>query len=124
MGSIQETVMIRSLVVAFTGLAVACLPTDGFAGQQRDPEPFAAEGLPSVPLPESPIVFDTAEGQRIKVTVVAKGLTYPWEWRSSQTIGSSSLSALERFDSYVVVCSIRIRRPECQKSLPTQRSLA
>ena len=70
--------MIRSLVVAFTGLAVACLPTDGFAGQQRDPEPFAAEGLPSVPLPESPIVFDTAEGHKIKVTVVAKGLTYPW----------------------------------------------
>ena len=70
--------MSRSLANALIVLAFTSFPIGGFAGQQEAPEPFAAEGLPSVPLPESPVVFDTAEGQTIKVSVVAKGLTYPW----------------------------------------------
>ena len=43
-----------------------------------EPEPFAAGGIPRVPLPDAPIVYDTASGQRIRVVVVADGLTYPW----------------------------------------------
>ena len=39
---------------------------------------FAAEGIPTVPLPDAPVVYDTAAGQRIRVSVVAEGLTYPW----------------------------------------------
>mgnify|MGYP001341112832 CR=1 FL=1 len=39
---------------------------------------FAAEGIPPVPLPDVPVVFDTAEGQRIRVTVVTTGLSHPW----------------------------------------------
>ncbi len=39
---------------------------------------FAAEGIPAVPLPDAPVVYDTAAGQRIRVSVVADGLTYPW----------------------------------------------
>src|SRR6185295_13578877 len=30
------------------------------------------------PLPNLPVTYDTAEGQRIRVVAVAKGLTYPW----------------------------------------------
>ena len=39
---------------------------------------FAAEGIPPVPLPDVPVVFDTAEGQRIRVIVVTTGLSNPW----------------------------------------------
>ncbi|MCY3842079.1 MAG: PQQ-dependent sugar dehydrogenase, partial [Acidobacteria bacterium] len=42
------------------------------------PESFAAEGIPPVPLPDGPREYDTATGQRIRVVVVAEGLTYPW----------------------------------------------
>ena len=48
------------------------------AEQQPEPEPFAADGIPPVPLPEEPIVYDTAQRQRIRVSVVTDGLTYPW----------------------------------------------
>ena len=48
------------------------------AEQQPEPEPFAADGIPPVPLPEEPVVYDTAQRQRIRVSVVADGLTYPW----------------------------------------------
>ena len=46
--------------------------------QEREPQPFAAQGIPAVPLPDAPVVHDTAAGQRIRVSVVADGLTYPW----------------------------------------------
>ena len=45
---------------------------------QQQQGTFAAEGIPAVPLPDVPIVFDTAEGQRIRVTVVTTGLSNPW----------------------------------------------
>ena len=45
---------------------------------RQEPEPFAAGGLPEVPLPDGTVVYDTAEGQRIRVAVVTTGLTYPW----------------------------------------------
>ena len=48
------------------------------AEQQPEPEPFAADGIPAVPLPEEPVVYDTAQRQRIRVSVVTAGLTYPW----------------------------------------------
>ena len=41
-------------------------------------ESFSADGIPAVPLPDPPVEYDTAEGQRIRVSVVADGLTYPW----------------------------------------------
>jgi len=52
-------------------------PHDAHA-QEREPEPFAATGIPMVPLPETPVTYDTAEDEPIRVTVVARGLTYPW----------------------------------------------
>ena len=61
-------------VLAGVGLMVPAL---GTAQQQRE-EPFSAEGIPAVPLPDPPVDYDTAEGQRVRVSVVADGLTYPW----------------------------------------------
>ena len=40
--------------------------------------PVAPEGIPHRPLPSTPMVFDTAEGQRIRVVVFTRGLEYPW----------------------------------------------
>ena len=45
---------------------------------QQAPEPFAAGGIAEVPLPDPPVEYGTAEGQRIRVSVVSDGLTYPW----------------------------------------------
>jgi aldose sugar dehydrogenase len=52
------------------------------AAQQQVPFrnniPVAPTGLADRPLPNLPMEFNTAEGQRIRVVAVAKGLTYPW----------------------------------------------
>jgi glucose/arabinose dehydrogenase len=40
--------------------------------------PVAPTGLAHRPLPDHPVVFDTAEGQNIRVVVVTKALEYPW----------------------------------------------
>mgnify|MGYP003577090068 CR=1 FL=1 len=37
-----------------------------------------AMGLPVPPLASGPLVFDTAEQQKIKVSVLTKGLAHPW----------------------------------------------
>jgi glucose/arabinose dehydrogenase len=52
------------------------------AAQQRVPFrnniPVAPAGIRPVPLPEKPLEFHTAEGQDIRVVVVARGLVHPW----------------------------------------------
>ena len=40
--------------------------------------PVAPTGLAHRPLPDHPVEFDTAEGQKIRVVVVTKDLEYPW----------------------------------------------
>jgi aldose sugar dehydrogenase len=59
--------------------AVFALP---LAAQQEVPMrngiPVAPSGLVVPPLPERPVVYDTAEGQDIRVVVVARGLEQPW----------------------------------------------
>ena len=40
--------------------------------------PVAPTGLSGKPLPLKPVDYDTAEGQKIRVSVVAKGLTNPF----------------------------------------------
>ena len=64
------------LLAALTTLSLAAAPASH--AQERQAQPFAAEGIPAVPLPDAPVVYDTAAGQRIRVSVVADGLTYPW----------------------------------------------
>jgi glucose/arabinose dehydrogenase len=51
-------------------------------GQQTVPFqggiPVAPSGLAKRPLPDKPVVYDTAEGHRIRVSVVTRALAYPW----------------------------------------------
>jgi glucose/arabinose dehydrogenase len=49
----------------------------GGAAQQREGGPPRI-GIPPVPLPDNPGVFDTAEQHKIRVVVVSKGLSHPW----------------------------------------------
>jgi glucose/arabinose dehydrogenase len=62
-------------------LAVSAGVAIGF-GQQNVPFangiPVAPTGLAGKPLGAGPFVYDTAEGQRIRVVVVTKGLSYPY----------------------------------------------
>jgi glucose/arabinose dehydrogenase len=52
------------------------------ASQQRVPFrnniPVAPSGLVVPPLPEQPVEYQTAEGQDIRVVVLARGLNHPW----------------------------------------------
>src|ERR1700735_2506253 len=69
-------------LVRFTGtLAFVLIAIAGF-GQQKVPfkngVPVAPNGLAARPLPDKPVEFDTAEGQKIRVVAMAKGLEYPW----------------------------------------------
>jgi glucose/arabinose dehydrogenase len=46
--------------------------------QQRTPQPRNPIGFPVAPLGDGPFVIDTAEQHKIRVVVVAKGLSHPW----------------------------------------------
>src|SRR5215831_3580877 len=52
------------------------------SGQQKVPFqngiPVAPKGLAGKKLPNLPMEFDTAEGQRIRVVAVTRALEYPW----------------------------------------------
>src|SRR5512145_1304848 len=47
----------------------------GTTSRAQQPPPI---GVPPVPLPNGPIVVDTAEQHRIRVVVVARKLSHPW----------------------------------------------
>ena len=92
---------------------------------QPEPEPFAADGIPPVPLPDEPVVYDTAQHQRIRVSIVATGLTYPWGFlRSCPTAASSSPSAWARCGGFATACSTRPPSRAFRRSLPEPRSKA
>ena len=52
------------------------------AAQQKVPfrgtTPVAPQGIVVPPLPDKPVEYRTAEGQDIRVVVLAKGLSHPW----------------------------------------------
>jgi glucose/arabinose dehydrogenase len=68
----------------FLCLTALLLATTLLAGQQTVPFdktfniPVAPKGLAGRPLPKLPMEFDTAEGQRIRVSAVTTGLEYPF----------------------------------------------
>jgi glucose/arabinose dehydrogenase len=72
----------RRTLLAF--LSVLVLVATVAVGQQTVPFdktfniPVAPKGLAGRPLPKLPMEFDTAEGQRIRVSAVTTGLEYPF----------------------------------------------
>jgi len=75
----------RRLLVGSIGvlLAAAAGSQIGFGQQKVEmmpgfPIPVAPRGLWGKKLPEKPVEFDTAEGQRIRVVAVTKALSFPW----------------------------------------------
>jgi glucose/arabinose dehydrogenase len=48
------------------------------SAQQRPPQPRNPIGFPVAPLGDGPFLIDTAEQHKIRVVVVAKGLSHPW----------------------------------------------
>jgi len=70
-----------SITVLCTAAIVALLSTAGAAQQKvpfRGDTPIAPSGIPKIPLPDQPVVYDTAEGQQIRVVVHTSGLSHPW----------------------------------------------
>jgi len=70
-----------SITVSCTAAIVALLSTAGAAQQKvpfRGDTPIAPSGIPKIPLPDQPVVYDTAEGQKIRVVVHTSGLSHPW----------------------------------------------
>jgi glucose/arabinose dehydrogenase len=68
--------------LAATTALVLLLAAAGSAQQTvprgRGGTPIAPNGIPAVPLPDKPVEFPTAEGQKIRVVVVARGMSTPW----------------------------------------------
>src|SRR5688572_33267512 len=70
----------RSVIAAAALVPVLTL---ALSAQQTVPRgrggtPVAPQGIPAVPLPDKPLDFPTAEGQNIRVVVVARGMSSPW----------------------------------------------
>jgi aldose sugar dehydrogenase len=74
------------------------------SGQQAVPFqggiPVAPKGLAGKPLPVKPVEFDTGEGQRIRVSVVTKALTYPF---SLAFLPDGTMLVAERFGALRVI---------------------
>ena len=72
----------KKYVAAVALLLVAAMGAHVGAGQQKVPFqggiPVAPTGLAGKPLGAGPFVYDTGEGQRIRVVVAARGLAYPF----------------------------------------------
>ena len=70
--------MNRPLAAILSVATLVILPSHDLDAQRPDGDPFAADGIPAVSLPDPPVVYQTAERQEIRVSVVTAGLTYPW----------------------------------------------
>ncbi|HEX6994967.1 MAG TPA: PQQ-dependent sugar dehydrogenase [Gammaproteobacteria bacterium] len=71
----------KTTIFGLAGLVVVSVALPAFAQRDvpmRNGIPVAPDGLVVPPLPKEPIVYDTAEGQRIRVSVVARDLEQPW----------------------------------------------
>ena len=91
----------------FVALAVAIAAVGGTrvsSGQQSVPFensiPVAPKGLAARPLSDKPVEFDTAEGQKIRVVVVTKALSFPW---SLAFLPDGSTLITERFGKLRII---------------------
>jgi len=71
---LSQTIPLTAMVLAFTALPALAQRDVPMRGNI----PVAPTGLVVPPLPDEPRVYDTAEGQTIRVTVVARSLELPW----------------------------------------------
>jgi glucose/arabinose dehydrogenase len=70
-----------TFTMSVTAAIITLLSTGGAAQQNvpfRGATPIAPQGIPKLALPDQPVIYDTAEGQRIRVVVYATGLSHPW----------------------------------------------
>ena len=78
----SPTSKLGSLIAPLTVAMVVIAGLQRGAGQQSVPFqggiPVAPLGLSGKPLPALPVVLDTAEGMRVRVSAVARGLENPW----------------------------------------------
>jgi glucose/arabinose dehydrogenase len=93
--------MQHGLRLGWRGAAAACAAAFAIAGASAQQSvPFAngipvAPEMPIPPLPTHPVEYPTAEGMRIKVSVVTRGIEHPWSiafvsndvWLVTQTHG-------------------------------------
>lgn len=72
----------RALSPALAVSAFLALSAAGLSAQQQVPFqggiPIAPTGLKARPLPDGPVVYDTAEGMDIRVSIAARGLSFPF----------------------------------------------
>jgi glucose/arabinose dehydrogenase len=109
-----------SITVACTAAIVALLSTAGAAQQKvpfRGDTPIAPQGIPKVPLPDQPVVYDTAEGQKIRVVVHVSGLSHPW---SLTFLPDSTMLVTER-DGRLRVIRNGVLDPKPVEGLPPMR---
>ncbi len=81
----------RLALVTATALAVP------LAAQQdvpmRGDTPIAPQGITVPPLPDAPVTYETAEGQTIRVVVLARGFQNPW---SMAAVSADTILVAER----------------------------
>ena len=109
-----------SITVSCTAAIVALLSTAGAAQQKvpfRGDTPIAPSGIPKIPLPDQPVVYDTAEGQQIRVVVHASGLSHPW---SLAFLPDGTMLVTER-DGRLRVIRNGVLDPKAVEGLPTIR---
>ena len=61
--------------LAFAGALLLAMPAGAAPRQDQPGEP---PGLPAVPLPDEPLVLNTHAIEKVRVVVVARGLSHPW----------------------------------------------
>jgi glucose/arabinose dehydrogenase len=69
-------IRVASVLVAVAVASVASAQQTVPRG--RGGTPIAPQGIPAVPLPEEPLVYQTAEEQTIRVVMMARGMSSPW----------------------------------------------
>lgn len=71
----------KHLIRPLTAAAIAALAVPLVAQQEvpmRGTTPVAPQGIRIPPLPDSPVRYETAEGQTVRVSVYARGFRNPW----------------------------------------------
>src|SRR5262245_62008462 len=101
--------------------AIVTLSSTSGSAQQKVPfrgdTPIAPSGIPKLPPPEQPAVYDTAEGQRIRVVVHTSGLSHPW---SLAFLPDGTMLVTER-DGRLRVIRNGVLDPKPVEGLPAMR---